>query len=123
MEEMMIKSMNFLRLLFGSTPKAPKREERDDQNDMEAGEHAKEVALFSVVGMTCSACAVSIERAIKGLPGIHEVAVDVLNNRAKVTFSAVVSVSSCDEKKLLYSHISGNHAFLLYSLHCFCITM
>ncbi|CAN1184247.1 Probable copper-transporting ATPase HMA5 [Linum perenne] len=43
-------------------------------------------ALFSVVGMTCSACAGSVEKAIKRLPGIQEAAVDVLNNRAQVIF-------------------------------------
>lgn len=40
--------------------------------------------LLSVKGMTCSACAVSIEKAIKRLPGIHDAVVDVLNNRAQV---------------------------------------
>ncbi|KAI4315402.1 hypothetical protein L6164_028217 [Bauhinia variegata] len=43
-------------------------------------------ALFSVVGMTCSACAGSVEKAIKRLPGIREAAVDVLNNRSQVFF-------------------------------------
>ncbi|KAH9719645.1 putative copper-transporting ATPase HMA5 [Citrus sinensis] len=42
--------------------------------------------LLSVKGMTCSACAVSIEKAIKRLPGIHDAVVDVLNNRAQVLF-------------------------------------
>ncbi|KAF5181557.1 Copper-transporting atpase hma5 [Thalictrum thalictroides] len=48
------------------------------------GSEAK--ALFSVIGMTCSACAGSVEKAIKRLPGIQEAAVDVLNNRAQVLF-------------------------------------
>lgn len=43
-------------------------------------------ALFSVVGMSCSACAGSIEKAIKRLPGIENAAVDVLNNRAQILF-------------------------------------
>ncbi|XP_074317462.1 putative copper-transporting ATPase HMA5 [Silene latifolia] len=43
-------------------------------------------ALFSVNGMTCSACAGSVEKAIKRLPGIREAVVDVLNNRALVFF-------------------------------------
>ncbi|XP_027361435.1 probable copper-transporting ATPase HMA5 [Abrus precatorius] len=43
-------------------------------------------ALFSVVGMTCSACAGSVEKTIKRLPGIREAIVDVLNNRAHVIF-------------------------------------
>ncbi|KAK9698606.1 hypothetical protein RND81_08G116900 [Saponaria officinalis] len=43
-------------------------------------------ALFSVIGMSCSACAGSVEKAIKRLPGIREAVVDVLNNRAQVFF-------------------------------------
>lgn len=43
-------------------------------------------ALFSVVGMTCAACAGSVEKAVKRLPGIREAIVDVLNNRAHVVF-------------------------------------
>ncbi|KAJ1387372.1 P-type ATPase [Sesbania bispinosa] len=43
-------------------------------------------ALFSVLGMSCSACAGSVEKAIKRLPGILEAFVDVLNNRVRVLF-------------------------------------
>lgn len=43
-------------------------------------------AVFSVVGMTCSACAGSVEKAVKRLPGIKEVVVDVLNDKALVLF-------------------------------------
>lgn len=45
-------------------------------------------ALFSVIGMTCSACAASVENAIKKLPGIKLVVIDVLNNKAQVIFNA-----------------------------------
>lgn len=61
---------------------------------LEEEEQSRKVALFSVVGMTCSACAGSVEKAIKRLPGIHDAALDVLNNRAQVIFyPAFVSVS------------------------------
>ncbi|KAK7369675.1 hypothetical protein VNO80_11718 [Phaseolus coccineus] len=43
-------------------------------------------ALFSVTGMTCSACAASVEKAVKRLPGIRQALVDVLNNRAQILF-------------------------------------
>ncbi|XP_023518749.1 probable copper-transporting ATPase HMA5 isoform X1 [Cucurbita pepo subsp. pepo] len=43
-------------------------------------------AFFSVTGMTCSACAGSVEKAIKRLPGIREAVVDVLNAKARVQF-------------------------------------
>lgn len=66
-------------------------------SDLEAlleEEQDRKVAVFSVVGMTCAACAGSVEKAIKRLPGIHDAAVDVLNNRAQVIFyPAFVSVS------------------------------
>jgi copper chaperone CopZ len=50
----------------------------------ELGPEAK--ALFSIIGMTCSACAGSVEKAIKRLPGIREAIVDVLNNKAHILF-------------------------------------
>ncbi|XP_073307795.1 probable copper-transporting ATPase HMA5 isoform X1 [Primulina huaijiensis] len=52
----------------------------------EKGKGLQKIALFSVTGMTCSACAGSVEKAVKRLPGIKEAVVDVLNNRAQVTF-------------------------------------
>ncbi|KAJ6940109.1 putative copper-transporting ATPase 3 [Populus alba x Populus x berolinensis] len=38
------------------------------------------------MGMTCSACAGSVEKAIKRLPGIRKAVVDVLINKAQVLF-------------------------------------
>ncbi|KZV36273.1 copper-transporting ATPase 3 family protein [Dorcoceras hygrometricum] len=70
---------------YPSMPKYPKgvRVSSDEEKFMQ-GSEAK--ALFSVLGMTCSACAGSVEKAVKRLPGIKEAAVDVLNNRAQVMF-------------------------------------
>ncbi|KAH0909418.1 hypothetical protein HID58_032739 [Brassica napus] len=47
-------------------------------------EEAIASAVFRVIGMTCSACAGSIEKEIKRLPGIHEAVIDALNNRAQI---------------------------------------
>ncbi|KAK0586396.1 hypothetical protein LWI29_006270 [Acer saccharum] len=66
---------------YPSMPKYLKGEETVAESSK-----AKAVAVLSVVGMTCSACAGSVEKAIKRLPGIHEAAVDVLNNKAQVLF-------------------------------------
>ncbi|KAG6483227.1 copper-transporting ATPase HMA5-like [Zingiber officinale] len=86
---------------YPSMPKYPKRKESSaavgsagDDEDLEASsagaehgeEEAKKVAVFSVVGMTCAACAGSVEKAVKRLPGIHDAAVDVLNDRAQIIF-------------------------------------
>ncbi|MQL94330.1 hypothetical protein Taro_027001 [Colocasia esculenta] len=57
-----------------------------DGGAMEGAQMARSTALFSVAGMTCSACAGSVEKAVKRLPGIQEASVDVLNNRAQVLF-------------------------------------
>ncbi|KAF5478282.1 hypothetical protein F2P56_004854 [Juglans regia] len=54
------------------------------ESSVELGSEAK--AVFSVMGMTCSACAGSVEKAIKRLPGIREAVIDVLNNKAQVLF-------------------------------------
>ncbi|XP_068639582.1 copper-transporting ATPase HMA5-like [Aristolochia californica] len=67
---------------YPSMPKYPKGV--SVQGDFERSEMKK--ALFSVTGMTCSACAGSVEKAIKRLPGINNAAVDVLNSRAQVLF-------------------------------------
>ncbi|MQL97850.1 hypothetical protein Taro_030548 [Colocasia esculenta] len=56
--------------------------------ELEERAEAARAVLFSVAGMTCSACAASVEKAVKRLPGIHDAAVDVLNNRAQVLFYA-----------------------------------
>ncbi|ESW30485.1 hypothetical protein PHAVU_002G156900 [Phaseolus vulgaris] len=60
---------------------------------MEAGKSVAElegseskVVVFSVMGMTCAACAGSIEKTIKRLPGIREAVVDVLNHKAQVLY-------------------------------------
>nr|XP_017223803.1 PREDICTED: probable copper-transporting ATPase HMA5 isoform X2 [Daucus carota subsp. sativus] len=44
---------------------------------------SESMALFSVSGMSCSACAACIEKAVKRLPGIKNAGVDVLNSRAQ----------------------------------------
>ncbi|KAL2902456.1 putative copper-transporting ATPase HMA5 [Bienertia sinuspersici] len=61
-------------------PSMPKYPKGVSTKEMEGSESK---ALFSVIGMTCSACAGSVEKAIKRLPGILEAVVDVLNNRLK----------------------------------------
>jgi copper chaperone CopZ len=62
-------------------------------------------ALFSVAGMTCAACAGSVEKAVKRLPGIQEAAVDVLNNTVLVlyypSFVKVSEFSSCFSSNFL----------------------
>ena len=73
---------------YPSMPKYPKGvSPKDDSVELGSGstQEAKAVT-FSVFGMTCSACAGSVEKAIKRLPGIHEAVVDVLNNKALVHF-------------------------------------
>lgn len=60
----------------------------------EKDEEEEKVSVFAVTGMTCAACAGSVEKAVKRLPGIHDAAVDVLGGRAQVVFyPAFVSVS------------------------------
>ncbi|KAL6903834.1 hypothetical protein ACP4OV_004647 [Aristida adscensionis] len=53
---------------------------------VEGEEEEEKVAVFAVSGMTCAACAGSVEKAVKRLPGIHDAAVDVLGGRAQVAF-------------------------------------
>ncbi|KAK3226989.1 hypothetical protein Dsin_006851 [Dipteronia sinensis] len=73
---------------YPSMPKYPKGVLGHQETNDKAAESSKArvKAVFSVMGMTCSACAGSVEKAIKRLPGIHEAVVDVLNNKAQVLF-------------------------------------
>ncbi|KAL8064204.1 hypothetical protein ABFX02_01G075000 [Erythranthe guttata] len=59
----------------------------DDDDEEKCMQGAEVKALFSVTGMTCSACAASVEKAVKHLPGIKDAVVDALNHRAQVVFS------------------------------------
>ncbi|XP_020216335.1 probable copper-transporting ATPase HMA5 [Cajanus cajan] len=63
---------------YPSMPKYPKATSVEELSEA--------TALFSVVGMSCAACAGSVEKGVKRLPGIREAMVDVLNNRAHVIF-------------------------------------
>ncbi|XP_052874154.1 probable copper-transporting ATPase HMA5 [Gossypium arboreum] len=67
---------------YPSIPKYPKGVTAQETSLQ--GSEAK--AMFSVMGMACSACAGSVEKAIKRPPGIKEAVVDVLNNKAQVMF-------------------------------------
>ena len=70
----------------------PKGKSPEIRKVEELGSEAK--AVFRVVGMTCAACAGSVEKAVKRLAGIREAVVDVLNNKAQVLYyPAIVNVS------------------------------
>ncbi|KAK7251295.1 hypothetical protein RIF29_34355 [Crotalaria pallida] len=71
---------------YPSMPRYPKGVSGEGSSSMVMMEGSEAKALFSVIGMTCSACAASVEKSIKRLPGIREALVDVLNNRAQVLF-------------------------------------
>ena len=59
---------------------------------------APEAVSLPVTGMSCSACAANIERALKKLPGIGAAGVNYATNRATVTFDpAVLSVPAIVE--------------------------
>ncbi|XP_020597036.1 probable copper-transporting ATPase HMA5 [Phalaenopsis equestris] len=70
---------------YPSMPRYPKDAEAKIDVESPPAENRR-AATFSVFGMTCSACAGSVEKAIKRLSGILNAAVDVLNNRAQVIF-------------------------------------
>ncbi|WZZ85982.1 hypothetical protein YC2023_114561 [Brassica napus] len=70
-------------------------------------EEAIASAVFGVTGMTCSACAGSIEKEIKRLPGIHEAVIDALNHRAQIQFyPSSVNSLSCSLDSILESRLS-----------------
>lgn len=79
---------------MSSRPLFPPKGESFSSDEEKCVEGIEVKALFSVSGMTCSACAASVEKAVKRLPGVKDAAVDVLNHRSLVVFCpAFVSVS------------------------------
>lgn len=91
---------------YPSMPKIPRGASAEGEDAAGAAAEGSEArAVLSVVGMTCSACAGSVEKAVKRLPGIREAVIDVLNGRAQVLYypSFVnVSVRHSDAKDLGY---------------------
>ena len=59
---------------------------------MAVTEQTQEEQSFSlaVQGMTCAACVWRIEEAVKGVPGVHEAAVNLATERARVTYDPAV---------------------------------
>ena len=49
---------------------------------------------FNVIGMTCSACSASVEKAVKKLEGINSVNVNLLTNSMIVDYDEEVSNES-----------------------------
>lgn len=47
---------------------------------------------YTVRGMTCSACVNHVEKAVKGLPGVQHVEVELLTNRLRVEFQEDMTV-------------------------------
>lgn len=58
-----------------------------------AADKAKTVTL-SVSGMTCQACANTIEKALKGVNGVKEAKVDLKNNQATVTLASTKTTAA-----------------------------
>ena len=59
---------------------------------MAVTEHTQEEQLISLVvqGMTCAACVWRIEEAVSRIPGVHETAVNLATERARVTYDPAV---------------------------------
>ncbi|CAL5442487.1 unnamed protein product [Camellia sinensis] len=96
-----MRNMAWPRSHYPWMPKYPKAKgvlvSKDDHDDEEEKEEEKKnseaseeeevmMALYSVIGMNCSACSASVQKAIKRLPGIKDAVVDVFNNSARVFF-------------------------------------
>ncbi|KAG0606932.1 hypothetical protein M758_9G180400 [Ceratodon purpureus] len=65
-------------------PSMPRYPPSPSHGEIDVSEVRK--ACFKVTGMECAACAGSIEKAVKRLPGIEEATVAVLQNRAQVVY-------------------------------------
>ncbi|MDX2480034.1 MAG: heavy metal translocating P-type ATPase [Desulfuromusa sp.] len=74
---------------FDSNPIIDVVVEHKDPSDNVIFPHQQlEQLRFSISGMSCSACAASIEKRLSGLPGINEVNVNLVGDFAQVSFDA-----------------------------------
>ncbi|CAE7788476.1 HMA5 [Symbiodinium sp. CCMP2456] len=73
-----------LALLMGEPKVRPSQEELgSDEPDLKSAE-------FSIRGMTCAACSGAVQKALESIPGVEQVEVSLLRERADVTFNANV---------------------------------
>jgi Cu+-exporting ATPase len=60
-----------------------------------------ETVSIGIAGMTCDSCVRRVERALRAMPGVHQVAVDRTGALAKVTFdSSLVDVPAMHDALL-----------------------
>ena len=52
---------------------------------------------FAIEGMTCASCVAHVERAIRAVPGVSDVAVNLATERAEVTFAQPVDTAMVSE--------------------------
>ena len=60
---------------------------------------------FSVYGMSCAACSARVERAVKNTEGVKSVAVSLLTNEMRVTFSPPAT-----EKSIIDSVVKAGYS-------------
>ena len=48
---------------------------------------------FNVYGMSCSACAARVDKVVRELDGVKDVAVDLLTNQMVVEFEEIVQAN------------------------------
>ncbi|CAE7904920.1 HMA5, partial [Symbiodinium sp. KB8] len=58
--------------------------------ELGSGEPELKSAEFSIRGMTCAACSGAVQKALESIPGVEQVEVSLLRERADVTFNANV---------------------------------
>ncbi|XP_024530572.1 probable copper-transporting ATPase HMA5 isoform X2 [Selaginella moellendorffii] len=82
--------------LLARYPSMPRYPPSPPRRDIDAAQ--TQSVSFKVTGMECTACAGSIEKALKRLPGIKEAAVAVIQEKAQVVFHpAFVQVETIRE--------------------------
>ena len=67
------------------------RKENSEEKTVEVKENANMKKVIGVEGMMCPHCSAHVEKALKGMEGISEVAVDLEGKKAHVVLSAEIS--------------------------------
>ncbi len=64
----------------------------------DAGEHVAQHLDLAIEGMTCASCVARVEKALRKVDGVEEVAVNLATNRARVKADPGVSVDALRER-------------------------
>jgi cation transport ATPase len=72
--------------------------ENPHRSGMKITEPATQIIDLSIEGMTCASCVMRVEKAIRKLDGVKEVAVNLATNRARVKVQGLIDIAAITDR-------------------------